>query len=152
MDRIRHIDWIRRGLRFECQPECGRCCTGAAREGTVFLERDDIERLADFLGLAPHAFVRAHTVDEDGEPVIAMSDSGDCRYLDAGQCTVYDARPLQCRTYPFLPGDGFTPVESSYTWRHEKKYCPGIGKGRLYRKSEIVSIMRGRMDVDGFEV
>jgi Fe-S-cluster containining protein len=146
------MDWIRRGLRFECQPECGRCCTRAVRDGSVFLEPEDIERLARRLSLSPRAFAREYTVDEDGEIALAMRDDGDCRFLDDGRCSVYRDRPLQCRTYPFLPRDGFTPIESPYTWRYEQQFCPGIGKGRLYRKKEIEAIVRGRVDVGGFDV
>lgn len=146
------MDWIRRGLRFECQPDCGSCCTSAAREGSVYLEPEDVERLAKYLKLTPRELVATHATRESGELEIAMRPSGDCRFLDGVRCSVYPARPLQCRTYPFLPLDGFTPIESAYTWRYEKKFCPGIGKGRLYRKSEIADIARARVDVDGFEV
>ena len=144
--------WIRRGLRFECQPECGRCCTGDARAGSVFLEAEDVDRLAAFLKLSRSVFMREHTRRQDDELALVMQESGDCRFLKNDRCAVYDARPLQCRTYPFLPCDGYTPIESSYTWRYEKKFCPGIGKGRLYRKDEIVSISRGKSDVRGFSV
>ena len=146
------MEWIRRGLRFECEPDCGLCCTAEAREGSVFLERDDLERLARFLSLTPRAFARKYTIDEYGEIALAMHNTGSCQFLEDARCSVYEARPLQCRTYPFLPQDGFTPIESPYTWRYEKKFCPGIGKGRLYRKKEIGDIMRGRVDVDGFAV
>jgi Fe-S-cluster containining protein len=148
----RDLDWIRRGLRFECQPDCGLCCTAETREGSVFLEREDLERLAGFWNLTPRAFAQKYCVDEYGELALAMQDNGSCHFLEHGECTVYEARPLQCRTYPFLPLDGFTPIASPYTWRYEKKFCPGIGKGRLYRKEEIRDITRGRSDVNGFEV
>lgn len=143
--------WIRRGLRFACQPDCGKCCTTDERDGSVFLEPGDIERLARHLGMTPRAFVSKHTFSECGEIELAKNDEGSCCFLDHERCSVYEARPQQCRTYPFLPLDGFTPIESQYTWRYEKKFCPGIGKGRLYSKDEIVSIMRGRADVDGFD-
>jgi len=118
----------------------------------VFLEREDLERLARFWNLTPHAFARKYCVDEHGELALAMHERGSCPFLEHRRCTVYEARPLQCRTYPFLPHDGFTPIESPYTWRYEKKFCPGIGKGRLYRKEEISNITRGRVDVNGFDV
>jgi len=118
----------------------------------VFLEAEDLERLAGFWNLTPQAFARKYCVDEYGELALAMDDSGSCQFLERGGCTVYEARPLQCHTYPFLPHDGFTPIASPYTWRYEKKYCPGIGKGRLYRKEEIRDITRGRVDVNGFDV
>jgi len=118
----------------------------------VFLEREDIERLARFLDLTLRAFARKYCIDEYGEIALAMHDTGSCQFLEDGGCTVYEARPLQCRTYPFLPHDGFTPIESPFTWRYEKTFCPGIGKGRLYRKEEIRDFTRGRVDVEGFEV
>jgi hypothetical protein len=118
----------------------------------VFLEPEDIERLASHLRLRPRELVRRHIVDEHGELALNLGADGNCPFLRDGRCGVHPARPLQCRTYPFLPEDGFTPVASAYTWRYEKKYCPGIGKGRLYRKKEIALIMRGRQDVGGFDV
>ncbi len=118
----------------------------------MFLEPNDVERLARYLGVAPREFARHYTADEFGELALVMGDDGSCRFLQAGRCGVHEARPLQCRAYPFLPEDGFTPVESPYTWRREKEFCPGVGKGRLYRKEEIAGIMRGRKDVGGFDV
>jgi Fe-S-cluster containining protein len=149
---LKLMDWIRRGLRFECQPDCGQCCTADVREGNVFLEPDDVVRLAEALALSARAFARRYTSSEYGELVLVMDDGGNCQFLKDGRCGVHEARPLQCRTYPFLPEDGFTPAESAYTWRREKKFCPGIGKGRLYRRDEIINISRGRQDVDGFDV
>lgn len=146
------MEWIRRGVRFQCQPDCGRCCTREAREGSVFLEPEDVLRLSRGLGISARAFVREFTRNECGELELRAGEDGRCRFLEDTRCTVYEARPLQCRTYPFLPLDGFTPIESPYTWKREKTFCPGIGKGRLYRKVEIRNIMRGRADVEGFEV
>ncbi|MCA9712053.1 MAG: YkgJ family cysteine cluster protein [Myxococcales bacterium] len=145
------MEWIGDGLRFQCQPGCGRCCTRSVREGSVFLEPEDLERLARALQLSPSEFARDFTVDERGELALAMDDDGDCRFLASGRCLVYRDRPLQCRAYPFLPKEGFTPLESPHTWRYEQQFCPGIGQGRLYRKEEIAAILRDRVDVDGFE-
>ena len=133
------LTWIRRGLRFECQPDCGKCCMQQEREGSVFLEPEDIERLAKHLGMTSRAFATEYTTSDD------------CRFLDLGRCTVYEARPSQCRAYPFLPLDGYTPIEAPNTWRYEKKFCPGIGKGRLFKKEEITAILRGRDHVAGFD-
>jgi len=144
--------WIRRGLRFECQPDCGKCCTHDEREGSVFLEPGDIDRLAKHLGVRTQAFASKHTTNDYGDIELAKKKDGSCRFLENANCTVYEARPLQCRAYPFFPLDGYTPIESRYTWRYEKKFCPGIGKGRLYKKAEIAAIMRGRADVIGFDV
>ncbi len=144
------VEWIQRGLRFECQPDCGKCCTND-REGSVFVEPADIEALARKLSMTPRAFALAHTTREVGcDLELKKTSEGHCVFLDDRACTVHEAKPLQCRVYPFLPLDGFTPIESEFTWRYEKKFCPGIGKGRLYSKREIVAISRGRGEVRGF--
>jgi uncharacterized protein len=145
------MNWIRRGLRFECQPDCGKCCTNA-REGSVFLEPEDLESLAGKLEMPVRRFVARFTTREEGSELeLAKTPAGECVFLVDRCCTVQDAKPIQCRTYPFLPLDGFTPVESEFTWRHEKKFCPGIGKGPLYPKKTIVAISRGRGSVGGFQ-
>jgi uncharacterized protein len=147
---IQPVDWIKRGLRFECQPDCGKCCT-SVREGSVFLEPPDIESLARKLQVSEHELVEKYTTREEGSELeLAKNAAGDCVFLVDRACSVQDAKPFQCRAYPFLPQDGFTPVESPFTWRYEKKFCPGIGKGPLYPKKTIVAISRGRGDVGGF--
>ncbi|GAB6879030.1 YkgJ family cysteine cluster protein [Halorubrum gandharaense] len=84
------------------------------------------------------------TEDEDGEPVgetfewaIATDECGDCTFYDDGDggpgaCTVHDARPLICRTYPFSIALGGTSqpmgeaVDSAGMVRaHE---CEGLGR------------------------
>jgi hypothetical protein len=144
------VDWIKRGLRFECQPDCGKCCTNE-REGSVFVEPADIEALAKKLSLTARAFALAYTVREEGSDLeLKKTAEGQCVFLENRACTVHEAKPLQCRAYPFLPLDGFTPIESRFTWSYEKKFCPGIGKGRLYSKREIAAVSRGRGGVQGF--
>jgi Fe-S-cluster containining protein len=95
--------------------------------------------------------VKRYTTSEDGGEIeLARTAEGSCVFLVDRKCTVYESKPLQCSVYPFFPLDGFTPIESAYTWRHEKKFCPGIGKGRLFPKRTIVAISRGRGKVEGY--
>jgi Fe-S-cluster containining protein len=56
-----------------------------------------------------------------------------CVLLKDGQCAVYEARPLQCRTYPFW-GIHLADPES---WQRASKSCPGIGQGRLWSRKQI---------------
>ena len=146
------MSWWRDGLRFECQSECGRCCS-KERDGEVFVEPSDIHGLARCLDLPVHDFHRRYIIrNEDDELVLRLAASGDCVFLDGKNCGVYAARPLQCRTYPFLPPDGFSPIESPWTWQREKDFCPGIGQGRLHSAEEIASVQRGKAPAHGFEV
>ncbi len=61
------------------------------------------------------------------------------------RCAVYDARPWQCRTWPFWPENMNETV-----WEREvASYCPGVGKGRLYSAEEIKLIIAKKRDVSG---
>jgi Fe-S-cluster containining protein len=54
-------------------------------------------------------------------------------FLDGVRCSVYRARPEQCRTWPFWPEN-----MSERVWTKEvKRDCPGIGIGRLHSPREI---------------
>ena len=60
--------------------------------------------------------------------------NGDCVFWDRqGGCTVYEARPVQCRTWPFWPDNIETPED----WEHVVDICPGSGRGRLFTVDEI---------------
>ena len=61
--------------------------------------------------------------------------SYDCVFLDRvtvpgkALCSLYEARPTQCRTWPFWP----ELLESEKTWNDAKfgsDGCPGLGKGK----------------------
>ena len=46
-----------------------------------------------------------------------------CIFLENGKlCSVYDLRPVQCRTFPYWP----EVMESRETWNTEKLECEGI--------------------------
>jgi hypothetical protein len=58
----------------------------------------------------------------------------DCVLLDSGgQCLAYEARPLQCRVWPFWPSN----LESPEAWAEAAARCPGIGQGPLIRFEQI---------------
>jgi Fe-S-cluster containining protein len=61
----------------------------------------------------------------------------DCVMLDSkGHCMVYEARPLQCRTWPFWPSN----LRSPSAWQAAGRRCPGIGAGPLYGFEQIEAI------------
>lgn len=57
----------------------------------------------------------------------------DCVFWTEAGCSVYEARPVQCSTYPFWS----TLVETEGSWREEARDCPGIGRGGLLSREEI---------------
>ena len=57
----------------------------------------------------------------------------DCLFLEGKRCGVYEARPVQCRTWPFWP-----EVMNAKTWKKEVlSFCPGVGKGKKVSADEI---------------
>ena len=129
------------GLRFECQ-RCLYCCS--AEPGYVYLSRNDIERAAGKLSLPPRKFIDAfcRLVDFGTFYMVSLKEmeNYDCIFLTPSGCAIYDARPRQCRTYPFWD----SVMESRESWEKEALSCPGIGKGGIIPKKEIERRMRSK--------
>lgn len=70
----------------------------------------------------------------DGGEVLCLAEKRnfDC-VLWEGKCTAYEARPVQCSTYPFWP----FIAGSERSWREESRECPGIGRGELRSREHI---------------
>ena len=119
--------WFAGGLQFKCTG-CGKCCTGTS--GSVYLSQEDLERLAAHFKVAVGAFVRSHTRMRNGRralldrPARRGRDvhSQDCIFLEGKLCTVYEARPVQCRTYPWW----FSNLRDAEDWQEERELCEGI--------------------------
>ena len=129
------------GVRFECQGS-GKCCTSRGSYGYVYLTSKDVTRFANHFKLTRAQFLKTHTLKHNGYVALknppADQDQNDCVYLEGGnRCGAYEARPEQCRTWPFWPEN-----MNSKTWKTEvAAYCPGIGKGKLYTFEEIKNIL-----------
>ena len=95
-ERSRKHPWYSEGLRFECQPDCGACCTNHSDYAYVYLERNDLPNLAELLGMTEAAFTQEYTDTEDGWVFLKM-ETEDCMFLEGNKCGVYQARPAQCR-------------------------------------------------------
>ena len=123
--------WWRDGIRFECQGS-GKCCVSRDSYGYVYLTAEDRRRLARHFGLSTTEFTREHC-GRTGGHLHLKETAGPCQYLDGTRCSVYEARPTQCRTWPFWP-EHMSPKE----WDREvASFCPGVGKGRLWTGAEI---------------
>ena len=137
--RAPRAPWYASGLRFECQPDCGRCCTRHGDYGYVYLEDDDLRSLAAHHGLGVAEYRRRFTRREDGHTLLKI-DGEVCPYLDGARCTVYDARPTQCRTFPFWKSSLRTPA----AWEALASFCPGIGRGDVVPLHQIRDAAAGR--------
>jgi Fe-S-cluster containining protein len=134
--------WFDAGLRFKCTG-CGRCCTGST--GSVYVSSADIERLARFLRLPAGRFVRRYTRVNKGRRVLVDAPgSGDCVFLRDKACSVYEARPTQCRTFPWW----LTNLQDGESWAEAARTCEGINypDAALVPASEILEQLQ--LDVD----
>ena len=122
------------GLRFECT-RCSKCCRHTP--GYVFLSEVDIERLVGALSVSRQTFLReyCHRVQYGFVHRISLKEKSnlDCTLWNDGGCSVYQARPLQCRSFPFWASCLASPEE----WRFHGRQCPGIDTGRLHTRQEI---------------
>lgn len=132
--------WYRGGLAFECTG-CGRCCSGP-QSGYVWVEDLEIERMASQIGVSDiDAFERRFIRNVGNRRSLVEYSDGDCIFLDPDtrHCLVYEARPMQCRTWPFWPSH----LKSPSDWGQAAAACPGCNQGRLYSLQEIRRIARG---------
>ena len=94
--------FARGGLRFECT-RCSRCCRHTP--GYVFLSSADVTRLAKSQKLGEKDFLAQYcrTVDCGLARRFSLEEKAnlDCIFWENGGCSVYEARPLQCRSFPF---------------------------------------------------
>ncbi len=104
---------------FDCQ-RTGNCC--ARPGGVVRVTAADIVALAAHTGLENAAF-RARFVAPSGDRLREGLGPG-CVFLRDGphpECSVYPARPEQCRTWPF-----WDELRDPATLAAAKRFCPGI--------------------------
>ena len=126
--------FYRKGLRFGCT-RCSRCCRHTA--GYVFLSSSDLDTLASALGMDRQDVLRTRCrrVPLGIANRISLREKAnlDCTFWENGGCSVYEARPLQCRSFPFWAACVSSPEE----WKMHGQQCPGIGKGKVHSRVEI---------------
>ncbi len=140
------IPWYKEGLRFGCTG-CGNCCT---IEGHVWVDRREARRLARHLGIDLDAFGKKYLRKVGWRysltevPIPGVRGKRACVFWN-GVCTVYPARPRQCRTFPFWKEN----LESPETWLEAEGLSPGVGAGRLYSIGEIEDLAAGKGETGG---
>ena len=124
--------WYAAGLRFRCTA-CGDCCTGDP--GAVWLNQLEVSAIAGALALSVAEVEASYLRGEAGRRSLREREGGDCVLLDAGtrRCRVYQARPTQCRTWPFWEANLVSPR----AWEEVCGVCPGSGDGELWEATRI---------------
>ena len=82
----------------------GRCCTGES--GNIFVSPAEIASIATVLGVSEEVCIERHMHKKHYRyslNEVRVGESYDCCFFDRAHhgCTIYTARPMQCRTFPF---------------------------------------------------
>lgn len=136
--------WYAEGIQFECQGS-GQCCVSHGEYGFVYVTAADRKRMAKLRGIPTSEFTKNFCLKDEGlfrlrdgvSDNPKTPDAKPCVFLVKKRCTVYAARPAQCRTWPFWP-----ETMSAKGWAKDvAKFCPGVGKGRVWPRKEIDEIV-----------
>lgn len=129
------LPWYSEGLSFECT-QCGNCCSGPGT-GFVWVNEEEIVQIAKAIGMENdlEEFERKFTRRVGTRVSLVEYSDGDCIFLEPTlrNCTVYEARPSQCRTWPFWASN----IKSPKTWQQTASQCPGCNQGTLYSVEQI---------------
>jgi uncharacterized protein len=97
---------------FQCQ-RCGACCR---QPGFVYLASGEAERLAGRFGMDVYDFTDAHCLLLERQYLVLKKQADEtCLFLGEEGCSIYDARPAQCREFPL-------------SWKTTRSlgYCEGL--------------------------
>ena len=105
-----------------CETCKGNCCIGES--GYIWVTPVEINELAHHLGIEKEVFMQSY-LQKAGYRFSLIEKKYDNGYactffdLEKRQCSIYDVRPSQCRTFPFW----------DYFKTHQEEVeaeCPGI--------------------------
>ena len=132
-------EWYANGLKFSCT-QCGNCCTGPP--GAVWFNETEGRAMAKKMGLSKKSFYEefARKIGASWSLKERIFEGKyDCIFLDRSgkkpSCSLYEVRPMQCRTWPFWPES----LASPEAWERIKREtpCEGMNQGKLIPIEEI---------------
>jgi len=129
------LPWYAPGLSFACT-QCGNCCSGSP--GFVWVTDEEVGAIAELLDKPVGEIRLMHTRPARGGTSLTEFANGDCTFFDpqSRRCRVYQARPQQCRTWPFWESN----LSSPDAWEQTRSVCPGAGQGDFVPLERIQSL------------
>ena len=126
------------GLSFSCT-RCSSCCR--KEPGFVFLSNNDVQNLLKSMNMEYAEFVKTFCrwIPSGGKELLSLREKSnyDCILWKETGCSVYEYRPLQCRTFPFWQ----TMLYSPQSWESGKNECPGMGQGKYHSFDTIAYLL-----------
>jgi Fe-S-cluster containining protein len=105
-----------------CESCGGRCCTGES--GYIYVNKSEMQRIASYLHVDIEELKKEYLFKKGYKFSIKerkVAESFECIFFDreTNGCSIYEARPIQCRTFPFWDYYKTRVTEL-------KNECPGV--------------------------
>jgi Fe-S-cluster containining protein len=125
-------------VHFQCT-KCGICC-GDTKQKTrhILLLKTETEQIATATSQPTSQFTTKIKNKAPYNYEMKKTKDGKCIFLKNNRCTIYAARPLICRFYPF-------ELKITHSGKHTFLYtteCPGINKGPILSKNYFRKLLR----------
>jgi len=121
---------------------CGKCCT----QPYITVMDNEVERIADDLGMDLYDFVTKYLYREDDRWLFSKPKHGSCAFLGENKrCTIWPSRPEICRDFPYLVSKLMSMVylaivykeyEMDMSYMDDTWPCTGIIKETITKKVE----------------
>jgi Fe-S-cluster containining protein len=99
---------------------CGTCCYG---EGGISVNRDERDKISDFLHMSQETFLSELCEEKAGRFSVKTGADGFCILYDKeGGCRIHPVKPGICSSWPFYPAI----IKDKDNWELAKDACPGI--------------------------
>jgi Fe-S-cluster containining protein len=125
-------------VRFQCI-KCGICCGDTKEKNRhILLLKAEAEQIATTTSQPTSAFTVKIKDKAPYSHEMKKTEEGKCVFLENNCCTIYTARPLICRFYPF-------ELKTAHDGKHTFLYtteCPGINKGSMLSKNYFRKLLR----------
>jgi uncharacterized protein len=105
-------------IRFSCL-RCGACC----KVGFIYLKKGEADTMARSLAMPVTQFKKKYTtwLLWLGR-ALRWTDEGGCVFMKDEKCSIYEARPEQCRTWPYWK----RIIQNREDLLRARTYCKGI--------------------------
>ena len=125
-----------KGMRFQCQ-RSSNCCVSRGSYGFVYLSKKDILRLSKYTDLSIKDFIKLYCEKTDGFVHFReRRKNGECQFLEKKRCSIYAARPTQCRTWPFWNEN----MKAKYGMKKCNHFVLALVKVKLFKLLKLINI------------
>ena len=112
---------------------CANCC----RVATVKITERDALKLAKTLGVSLKQFWADYAEESPEEGAVLKRNESGCIFLEGNLCSVYDARPHTCETFPHLTQGAGSLVSRLWQMPDRACYCPIVYNTLEAWKAEV---------------